>query len=55
VQVHEHLGLEEHTVVKAWGHAMKAEERVLHKLWFRPLASLDAVVRFNMSIDCCNY
>jgi hypothetical protein len=30
---------------------MQAQVRILYKLWLGPFASLDAVVRFDMSID----
>lgn len=40
------------TVVKGWCHAMNAQERVFNELWRSPLASLDAVVGFDMTIDC---
>ena len=40
------------TIVEAGGHAMDTEERGGDESWFGPLAGLDAVVRFDVAVDC---
>ena len=39
-------------IVERRCHAMEAQEGVCYIFGFRPDASLDAVVRFDMAIDC---
>ncbi len=39
-------------IVESWGHAMEAQERVCDVFRLRPDAGLDAVVGFDMPIDC---
>lgn len=39
-------------IVERRCHAMEAQEGVCYVFGFRPDASLDAVVRFDMAIDC---
>lgn len=42
------------SIVKTRSHTMNTHERVGYELWFRPFASLYAVVGLDVSIDCKN-
>lgn len=40
------------TIVECWCHAMETKVWICNKLRRAPFASLDAVVRLDMAIDC---
>ena len=40
------------SIVQSWCHAMETEVWISNEGWGRPLASFDAVVRFDMAIYC---